>query len=91
MIVLAPEMQPKKVKVKKVKGFVIKKEHKLLDHLKEFYKFGSDAAIASLLDTTPPVISRIRNGSIRMNATLILSVYDATKMPIEKIRELLNA
>jgi len=76
---------------KKERKPYMKKPHKLLDCLIDFYKFKNDAAIAHLLNTTPPVISRIRNGFVPVSSTLILAVYDATKMPIEKIRELLNA
>lgn len=86
-IIQAPEMQVNQRK--NVKGFYIKQEHKLFDHIKEFYKIKSDAALAHMLNLSTPELSRYRNGQKRIGARVILAVYDATKMPIEKIREML--
>lgn len=73
----------------KQKGFPLKKPHKLFDHIKEFYKIKSDAALANVLNLSTPELSRYRNEQKRIGARVILAVYDATKMPIEKIREML--
>lgn len=86
-IIQAPEMQVNQ-RVKE-RGFYIKKEHKLFDHIKSYYKIKSDVQLAELLDISPPELSRFRSGHKRPTARLILAVYDMTKMPIEKIRELL--
>ncbi len=88
MIVQAPEMRVNQMAG--VKGFHIKKEHKLFDHIKQYYKIKSDVELAELLDISPPELSRFRNNQKRPTARLILAVYDMTKMPIEKIRELLK-
>lgn len=72
------------------KGFHIKRPHKLFDYIKEFYKIDSDAMLAHILKLSPPELSRYRNDQKRVNARVILAVYDATKMPIEKIREMLK-
>jgi len=95
MIVQAPEMREEK-KVKKVnqhpkqRGFHIKQPHKLFDHIRTYYKVSSDAALAHMLDLSTPELSRYRNGQKRVGARVILAVYDATKMPIEDIREMLK-
>lgn len=87
MIVQAPEMQiNQKVGTK---GFHIKKNHNLFDHIKQYYKIKSDVQLAELLDISPPELSRFRNGQKRPTARLILAVYDMTKMPIEAIRSML--
>ena len=87
MIVQAPEMRVNQDVG--VKGFHIKKDHKLFDHIKSFYKIDSDAMLADLLNVSAPELSRFRNGQKRPTARLILSVYDMTKMPIETIRKML--
>lgn len=87
MIVQAPEMRVNQKLGQK--GFSIKKEHKLFDHIKSYYKIDSEAALAELLDISPPELSRFRNNQKRPTARLILAIYDMTKMPIEKIREML--
>jgi transcriptional regulator with XRE-family HTH domain len=87
MIVQAPEMQINQRVGKK--GFYIKKDHKLFDHIKQYYKIKSDVQLAELLDISPPELSRFRNGQKRPTARLILAVYDMTKMPIEAIRSML--
>lgn len=87
MIVQAPEMQINQRVGKK--GFHIKKDHNLFDHIKQYYKIKSDVQLAELLDISPPELSRFRNGQKRPTARLILAVYDMTKMPIEAIRSML--
>mgnify|MGYP000143187397 FL=1 len=87
-IIQAPEMQVNQ-RVKE-RGFYIKKEHKLFDHIKKHYKIKTDAALANVLNLSTPELSRYRSGHKRIGARVILAVYDATKMPIEAIRELIN-
>lgn len=72
------------------KGFHIKAPHKLFDHIKEYYKISSDAALAHMLGLSTPEMSRYRNDQKRIGAKVILAVYDATKMPIETIREMIK-
>lgn len=88
MIVQAPEMQVNQRKGEQ--GFYIRTEHKLFDHIKSYYKIKSDVQLAELLDISPPELSRFRSGHKRPTARLILAVYDATKMPIDSIREMLK-
>lgn len=86
-IIQAPEMQVNQQEG--IKGFHIKKEHKLFDHIKQFYKIKSDSALANVLGISTPELSRFRTGHKRPTPRLILAVYDATKIPIETIREML--
>jgi len=88
MIVQAKEMQVNQSVGKK--GFHLKTKHKLFDHIKEFYKVRSDSALAHMLNISTPELSRFRNDVKRASPKLILAVYDATKMPIETIREMLK-
>ena len=88
MIVQTEEMQVNQTVGKK--GFHIKAPHKLFDHIRTYYKVSSDAALASMLNISTPELSRFRNDVKRASPKLILAVYDATKMPIETIREMLK-
>lgn len=87
-IIQAPEMQVNQ-RIG-TKGFHIKQEHRLFDYIRTYYKVSSDAALAHMLDLSTPELSRYRNGQKRVGARVILAVYDATRMPIEEIRELLK-
>ena len=64
------------------------KPHALLDYLIDKGWAKDDKAIAKLLNTTPPVISRVRNDRRAITPNLILAIYDKTKMSIEQIRKL---
>jgi transcriptional regulator with XRE-family HTH domain len=66
------------------------KPHVLLDYIIKKGWAKDDKAIAKLLNTSPPVISRVRNNKINPNARLILSVYDHTNLTIEEIRALIK-
>lgn len=63
---------------------------KLIDYLKEKYDLKSDRAVADFLKTSPPEISRFRNGKKRLTSRIILEVHDQTNMSIKEIRELSN-
>lgn len=64
------------------------KKHALLDYLIAKGWAKDDKAIAKLLNTTPPVISRVRNDRRAITPNLILAIYDQTNLTIEEIRKL---
>jgi hypothetical protein len=66
------------------------KQHVVLDYLIEKGWAKDDQAIAKLLNTTPPVISRVRNDKRGVTPNLILSIYDHTNLTIEEIRGLIK-
>ena len=66
----------------------IQTPHKLFDYLREMYSIKSDKELAHILGTRCPMISRVRNGAVRMTPALILAVHDQTKLPVDKIREM---
>lgn len=68
----------------------VQKPHVLLDYLIKKGWGKDDKALAKLLNTSPPVISRVRNNKRNPNAKLILSVYDQTTLTIEQIRGLIR-
>ena len=66
------------------------KQHVVLDYLIEKGWAKDDKAIAKLLNTTPPVISRIRNDRRGVTPNLILAIYDNTNLTIDEIRDLIK-
>lgn len=68
----------------------IQKPNTLLDYIIKKGWARDDKAIAKLLNTSPPVISRLRNNVRNPNARFILSVYDQTSLTIEEIRGLIK-
>lgn len=85
MIVQAQEIKEQKFDRKNRAGF---KPHKLFDYLIDDCGFKNDAGIANKLNVKPPVISSIRHKGHKVGPTMILSIYDATDLSIEQIREL---
>lgn len=69
---------------------LIQKPNTLLDYIIKKGWARDDKAIAKLLNTSPPVISRLRNNVRNPNARFILSVYDQTSLTIEEIRGLIK-
>lgn len=63
-----------------------KRPHKLLDKIKELYNLKTDAALANLLDSDAPYISKVRSGKLRNSPELILRVHDATGLSIAEIK-----
>jgi plasmid maintenance system antidote protein VapI len=62
--------------------------HKLFDHIRETYNLKTDAALAHMLSIRTPLISKIRNGVIRITPTVIIAVHEQTNIPIAKIKEM---
>lgn len=63
---------------------------KLIDYLKEKYNLKSDSAVAEFLNTSPPEISRFRNGKKALTPRVILEVHEQTNLSIKEIREMSN-
>jgi plasmid maintenance system antidote protein VapI len=66
------------------------KQQMVLDYLIEKGWAKDDQAIAKLLNTTPPVISRVRNNKRGITPNLILAIYDHTNLTIDEIRGLIK-
>lgn len=65
-------------------------ETKLFAHLKNRYKLKNSAELAKFLGVSPAMLSKIRHGAKPYSAEFILTVYDATGMPIEDIRRMIK-
>ena len=77
------------MKLKDSKGhWAVQKPHKLFDLIREMYGLKTDSQLAHILNSRGPLISRVRNGAIRITPALIIAVHEQTKMPIAIIKEM---
>jgi hypothetical protein len=77
------------MKSKDAKGrWTVQTPHKLFDYIREMYSLKTDAQLAHILNTRTPMISKIRNGVIRMTPALVIAVHEQTNIPVSKIKEM---
>lgn len=62
----------------------------LLDTLIEKLELKNDAALARQLEVAPPVISKIRHRTLRVGATMLLRMHDASELTIRELRKLMG-
>ena len=62
--------------------------YKLFDDIREMYNLKTDAQLAHILNVRTPLISKIRNGAIRITPAVIIAVHEQTNIPIAKIKEM---
>lgn len=58
----------------------------LFDSLRRQYSLHSDAALAEMLKMHPPVISKMRSGSLPVGATCILAIHERLGLAVADIR-----
>lgn len=61
----------------------------LLDELVRRMNLKNDAALARVLEITPPLVSKLRHLRLPIGASVILRIHDVTGMPIKEIRALM--
>jgi hypothetical protein len=77
------------MKSKDAKGrWTVQTPHKLFDYIREMYNLKTDAQLAHILNARTPMISKIRNGVIRMTPALVIAVHEQTNIPVSKIKEM---
>lgn len=62
----------------------------LLDALIEKLKLKNDAALARELEVAPPVISKIRHRTLRVGATMLIRMHQASELTISELRNLMG-
>lgn len=60
----------------------------LIDTIIKSQYLKNDAALATAISVTAPVISKLRHGRMPLGATVILSIHEAFDMPIREIKAL---
>lgn len=63
--------------------------HPLLDGVLERMQLKNDAALARLLQVTPPRISKIRRGWLRVSPDMLLRLHEIGQIPLAELRELM--
>lgn len=58
----------------------------LLDHLRSLGKLKNDAALARTLHVAPPVISKLRHGTLPLGDTLIIRMHETLGMAVRDIK-----
>lgn len=60
----------------------------LLDNLIDRLALKNDAALSRLLHIAPPVISRMRHGTVGVSDSNLVRIHDITGMSIAEVRDL---
>jgi len=61
-----------------------------LDLLIEWLKLKNDAALAKIMEVSPPVISKLRHGSLPFGDTYVIKAHELTGKSIREIKLLLG-
>jgi len=69
----------------------IETRNNLLDEVMYKMHLKNDAALAKLLEVAPPVISKIRHGTLPIGATIALNIHESTGMSFDLIKGILSA
>jgi len=62
----------------------------LLDEAIKVMELKNDAALAKLLEVAPPVISKIRHGTLHIGATMALCIHEVSGMSFDLIKGILS-
>lgn len=62
----------------------------LMDTLIEKLQLKNDAALARELEVAPPVISKIRHRTLRVGATMLIRMHEASALTISELRNLMG-
>lgn len=62
----------------------------LMDALIERLNLKNDAALARELEVAPPVISKIRHRTLRVGATMLIRMHEASQLTISELRHLMG-
>jgi hypothetical protein len=65
------------------------KAHALLDTVLDSQHLKNDAALSRFLEVNPPVLSKIRGGTLPVGASMIIKIHEKTGMSIKEIKFLL--
>ena len=64
--------------------------NRLLDALIHKLRLKNDAALSRALDVNPPVLSKIRHGTLPVGASLIIRMQDVSNFSLKKVRALMG-
>ena len=64
--------------------------NRLIDALIKRKALKNDAALCRFLQVSPPLISRIRHGKLRVSGDVMIRMHEAFGMPIAELRQLIG-
>lgn len=64
--------------------------NKLFDTLIKQLGLKNDAALARLLEVSPPVISKVRHRNLPVGATLLIRMHEISELSIKDLRSLMG-
>ena len=64
--------------------------NRVLDAIIDKLQLKNDAALSRALEVAPPVISKIRHGTLPIGATILLRMHDISDLSIRELRALMN-
>lgn len=62
---------------------------RLFDHLLSKFDLKNDAALARRLSFAPPVISKVRHGTLEVSPNTILVIHETLGVPVKEIRQVM--
>ncbi len=62
----------------------------MLDTIKEKMNLKTDAALCAAIGITPPIISKVRAGTLKVGAALLLRLHELTGMRTREIRAMIE-
>jgi hypothetical protein len=63
--------------------------NKLLDALLEKLNLKNDAALSRVLEVAPPVISKLRHGTLPIGPTILIRMHEVSNLGIREMRALM--
>lgn len=59
---------------------------RLIDMLIQIAHVKNDLALSKVLDVAPPIISKIKNGTIPVGVSILMRMHEVTGLPIHQLR-----
>lgn len=63
----------------------ITREHALLDGVKDFFELSLDTDLAEILRVKPSCLSKIRSGTNKVSALVLLRIHLLTEVPVKEL------
>lgn len=68
----------------------VRNNNAFIDRLLVTMTLKNDAALSRVLEVSPPVISKIRNGFLPVGATLLISAHEESGLSIKEMKAVLE-
>jgi hypothetical protein len=79
------------LKARKVYDESAKGSNKLLDAVMENLQLKNDAALCRVLEVAPPVVSKLRHGSLHIGPSMLIRMHEETGLSIREMKSYLTS